>query len=195
MKWINTLVEHRGVVLQHGGWARGWECNIENWHIRKCHGEPRVIWVVKWMGKYECLWIILINSVQGNKKLVESLQNMSRKPVSMFKKIWQWGYLDYKTWRDVPISSSFFFFLFLIFSLSLFFGGGGVKLNLLWCIMLELTYRLLSPTTNFISLVNTWQHISAILTILRHKIHHLETQSSYILVYFKLVRSHKLCKL
>jgi len=132
MNWICVLDEHQGVVLQHGGWAGGWECTIENWHITTCHGESRVLWVVKWMEKHECLSTLLINSVQGNKKMVESLQNMIRKPVSMFKKIWQWRYLDYKSWRDVPLFPFFFSFLFSFFfliflSLSFFLGWGVSK--------------------------------------------------------------------
>jgi len=74
------------------------------------------------MEKRECLSIILTNSVQGNKKMVESLQNMIGKPINMFKNIWQWRYLDYKIWRDVPVSSSFFILIF-----SLFFLGGVSK--------------------------------------------------------------------
>jgi len=68
-EYVCILGEHQGVVLQHGGWAGGWECTIENWHITKCHGESRVIWVVKRMEKHECLSIIILNSVQGNKKI------------------------------------------------------------------------------------------------------------------------------
>ena len=68
MNWICTVEEHQGVILQYGGWVGGWECTIENWHITKCYRESRFIWVVKWMVKHECLSIILINRVQGNKE-------------------------------------------------------------------------------------------------------------------------------
>jgi len=34
-EYVRILDEHQGVVLQHGSWAGGWECTIENWHIYK----------------------------------------------------------------------------------------------------------------------------------------------------------------
>lgn len=68
MNWMCIVDEHQGVFLQHGSWAGGWECIVENWHITKCHGESWFMRVVEWMVKHERLSIILISRVQGNKE-------------------------------------------------------------------------------------------------------------------------------